>query len=131
MLYCCNKYFSHTEKRYLLDSHNKHNQILEYGLCPKCNVLKVCLTYTDNLGVRREEKPKKRKAQAFINECLKQPYYELRDLKVRYGTKNNMFWLFQTDGTVKDFNNVTKGNCKTDLFIDTFDAPDSLGAFHY
>lgn len=117
MLYCCGRYYSNTEKRYLLDTHSKHNQILEFGICPRCNVLKACLTYTDNLGRRQEIKPKKRKAQQFINECLSQPYYELKDLKVKHGTKNNMFWLFQTDGTIKDFNNETKGKCQTEITI--------------
>lgn len=125
MLYCCNKYFSNTEKRYLLDTAKKHNQILEYGLCPRCNILKACLTYTNNLGERREDKPKKRKAKQFIEACLSQPYYELKDLKIKFGTKNNMFWLFQTDGTIKDFNNQTKGSCNTEINIiqNTSDAP--------
>ena len=130
MLYCCNKYFSNTEKRYLLDTHNKHNQILEYGICPRCNILKANLTYTDNLGTRKESKPKKRKAQAFINECLTQPYYELKDLKEKFGTKNNMFWLFQSNGQAKDFNNVIKFNCKTKIVSITQDtAPSQAGAF--
>lgn len=115
MLYCCGKYYSNTEKRYLLDAHNKHNQILEYGLCPRCNILKAVLTYTDPLGSRKEIKPKKRKAQEFITECLTQPYYELKDLKEKFGTKNNMFWIFQTNGKAKDFNNEIKFDCRTEI----------------
>lgn len=130
MLYCCGKYHSNTEKRYLLDTHNKHNQILEFGICPRCNVLKACLTYTDNLGRRIEDKPKKRKAQQFINECLSQPYYELKDLKEKYGTKNNVYWLFQSNGTIKDFNGTIKGSCKTDINIrDITDNAPVTGAF--
>ena len=122
MLYCCGKYYHQTEKKYLLDTHNKHNQILEYGVCPRCGILKACLTYTNNLGERKEEKPKKRKAQEFVTSCLSQPYYEIKDLKIKYGSKNNMFWLFQTNGTIKDFNNTVKGNCKTELLDTTIEA---------
>lgn len=123
MLYCCNKYYSNTEKKYLLDTATQHNQILEYGICPKCNILKAVLTFTDNLGRRKEIKPKKRKAKDFINQCLNQPYYELKDLKEKYGTKNNMFWIFQANGQIRDFNNTLKGYCKTELtyiYQDTF-----------
>lgn len=117
MLYCCGKYYSNTEKRYLLDTATRHNQILEFGICPRCNILKACLTYTDKLGRRLEDKPKKRKAKEFIDKCLNQPYYELKALKIENGTKNKMFWLYQTDGTIKDFNNTVKGSCKTNLMI--------------
>lgn len=132
MLYCCGKYYSNTEKRYLLDTHNKQNQILEFGICPRCNVLKASLTYFDILGNKKEIKPKKRKSQAFINECLSQPYFELKDLKEKFGSKNNMFWLFQTNGTIKDFNNTVKGNCNSELTTIKQDisAPELSGVFH-
>ena len=123
MLYCCGKYYLNTEKKYLLDTATKHNQVLEYGICPRCSILKAVLTFTDLEGKRKEIKPKKRKAKDFINECLTQPYYELKDLKEKFGTKNNMFWLFQTNGTIKDFNNTTKGNCKTELTVINADIP--------
>lgn len=117
MLYCCSKYYSNTEKRYLLDSDTKHNQVLEWGICPRCNVLKACLTYTDNLGIRKEEKPRKRKAQKFIDECLSQPYYELKDIKLKHGTKNNVFWRYSHQGIKKDFNNVSYGKIETKVNI--------------
>lgn len=131
MLYCCNRYYSDTEKRYLLDTATKHNQILEYGICPRCNILKACLYYTDLDGKRKEIKPKKRKAKEFINECLNQPYYELKDLKEKFGTKNNMFWRFSHQGTIKDFNNVTYGKFSSNLIILETDtnAPEKVGAF--
>jgi len=129
MLFCCHKYFHQTEKRYLLDTFKHNNRILEFGICPNCGTLKALLTYKDSTGKTKEHKPKKKRAKEFINDCLNQPYYELKDLKIKFGTKNNMFWLFQTDGTIKDFNNQTKGNCNTKITLiqNTSDAP-KMGA---
>lgn len=92
--------------------------------------------YTDILGNRKETKPKKKDTKKFINDCLNQPYYELKDLKTQHGTKNNMFWLYQTNGLIKDFNNETKGKCDTNIvyLTDTFpitkDTAPLEGAFH-
>lgn len=119
MLFCCHRYFSNTEKKYLQDTQNHHNRILETGTCPICNTLKACLTYIDKSGRKKETKPKKNKTKDFINECLSKPYYELKDIKEKYGTKNNMFWLYQTNGTIKDFNNTVKGSCKTEILTTT------------
>ena len=130
MLFCCHKYFSETEKRYLLDNEKHHNRVLEFGTCPICNTLKAILTYKDAQGKLKEHKPKKKKAKQFINDCLTQPYFEIKDLKERFGSKNNMFWLFQTNGTIKDFNNTVKGNCKSDItFITIQDTASIMGAF--
>ena len=80
-------------------------------------VLAIGLFVLTGCGNKKETKPKKRKTKQFINECLIQPYYDIKNLKVKYGTKNNMFWLFQTNGTIKDFNNEKKGVCRTPLVL--------------
>ncbi len=98
----------------MLDTNLHHNRILEYGYCPICNTLKACLTQTDLLGKRKEVKPKKRQTQKFLEDCLKQKYFEyLRPIK--HGSRQNMFWFYQINGLIKDFNDEKKGKCYSDI----------------
>lgn len=115
MLFCCHRYFKETEKRYLEDTLTRTHQLLEIGTCPKCNTKKVWYQYELN-GAKKEVLAKGKKAEKLLQELQHQPYYELHDLKIGNGTKNKMFWLYQTNGTIKDFNNQVKGSCKTELF---------------
>lgn len=115
MLFCCHKYFYKTEIRALKDTLTRTNQLLEIGFCPKCNTKRVEYNYYLNGKRQRPLKLKGKKADKLLDELRNQPYLEIKDLKERQGTKNNMFWLYQTNGLIKDFNNVTKGSCKTDL----------------
>ena len=114
MLYCCSKFFS-TKKKYLLDTFEHHNRVLEYGFCPVCKVLEAKLTQIDKKGVKNELKPKKRQAKQFVENYLKEPYYEQVYMDIKTGSKQNMFWLYNAGGTIKDFNDEIKGKCITDI----------------
>ena len=131
MIYCCGKYFKNTDKKELISVGNRPKRILEFGTCPHCDSLIAELTET----IKFRSKPFKtrkrnKKAKDLINKCLSDNYNDI-EKDVKYGTKNNMYWNYQLNGIIKDFNGEKRGECKTDLFIDTFDAPNSPGAFHY
>lgn len=102
------------------DTLTRTHQLLEIGICPKCNTKKVWYTYELN-GKKRDVTVKGKKAEKLLRELQNQPYYELSDMRMGNGTKNKMFWLFQTNGTIKDFNGTTKGSCKTDIKTSNID----------
>lgn len=113
MLYCCGIYFNENiTKRYLVDTYNYSNRILEYGVCPKCGTKKAVLTQTNIYGKRIEIKPKKRKVNSFIENCLS----EKEEKKIiKNGSKQNIYWTYQRNGKIYDFNEILKGECKTEL----------------
>lgn len=117
MIYCCGKYFKNTEKKELLSVGNRQKRILEYGTCPHCDSLIAELI--EKIKFRPEPlKTRKRnkKAKDFINKCLCDDYSDV-EKEVKHGSKNNMFWNYQINGIIKDFNDTTVGNCKTELKI--------------
>ena len=118
MLFCCHRYFGETNKRYLTDTVSKINQFLEYGECPICKSKRIWYKYTNILASKEKEITLKgKKAESLLKDLLRQPYFDIKELKEKHGTKNNMFWLYQSNGQIKDFNNTLKGNCQTDIKV--------------
>ena len=136
MLFCCHRYFGETEKRYLDDTIAKTHQVLEFGECPICKTKRIWYKYTNVLAKKtREITLKGKKADSLLKELLSQPYYELKDLKTKNGTKNNMFWRYSHQGTKKDFNNTIYEKLNSQLFIytdtrDIYSTP-AEGVFSY
>lgn len=95
MLYCCGKYFnSDGEIKYF-------GKNVEYGFCPICNRLRV---FYINKYIP------KRKAAEFLENC-----FNLIPLHApKNGSKQNMYWLYNQNGTIKDFNGQTVGKAITD-----------------
>lgn len=115
MLFCCHRYFDNTEKRALKNTLTRTDQLLEIGTCPICKTKRVHYDYVLNGRKQKPIEKKGKKADKLIKELSNQEYLEIIDLKVAYGTKTNMQWLFQTNGIIKDFNNTTKGSCRTEI----------------
>lgn len=111
LLYCCNGYFSAERKLRLYDNTTHKDRVLEIGQCPKCGAIKV-LVSQKRIGDNKysERKPKNSKTIAkFIRKYEKEAYYEIPNLKPKYGTKGNMSWRYADASKslwVKDFNNV-------------------------
>lgn len=117
MIFCCGKYFKNTDKKELISVGNRQKRVLEFGVCPHCDSLIAELV--ENIKFRPEPlKTRKRnkKAKEFINKCLCEKYNDI-EKDIKYGSKTNMFWNYQFNGIIKDFNNVVRGSCKTDLKI--------------
>lgn len=90
--------------------------MLEIGVCPICHTKKVWYKYVID-GKQKEQTVKGKKAEKLLQELQNQPYYELLNLKLKQGTKNNMFWKFSHQGIKKDFNNVSYGKIETKVNI--------------
>ena len=134
MLFCCHRYFTETEKRYLEDTISRTHQVLEIGVCPICNTKRVYYEYNLNGKKQKPLDKKGKKAEKLLLELKNQPYYELKDLKQKHGTKNNMFWRYSYQGLIKDFNNVTYGKFTSNIqLINTDDiysqTPQLAGVF--
>lgn len=111
MLYCCNGYFSAERNLRLYDSAKHKNRALEVGQCPKCGALRVQVKqYRIEDNKYSELKPKKPKeVKRFIEKYEKEAYYEIPDLKIKYGSGANMGWRYadaSKSSWAKDFNNV-------------------------
>lgn len=111
MLYCCGCYFKEERQLRLYDNVGYKNRVLYFGKCPKCGVIKTYVKqYRITDGKYSERKPKNSKDVArFIRKYEKEAYYEIPDLKVKYGTTGNMGWRYVDASKsywVKDFNNV-------------------------
>lgn len=111
LLYCCSTYFTAERTLRLYDNAKHKNRVLEVARCPKCGAIKVQVKQRRiEDGKYCELKPKKQKeVKRFIEKYEKEAYYEIPDLKIKYGTVANMGWRFSDalkSGWVKDFNNV-------------------------
>lgn len=111
MLYCCNGYFSAERNLKLYDNATHKNRVLEIAQCPKCGALRVQVKqYRIEDNKYSERRPKNSKeVKKFIRRYEKEAYYEIPDLKVKYGTGANMSWRYadaSKSSWVKDFNNV-------------------------
>ena len=125
MLFCCHRYFADTEKRYLTDTLTKRHQYLEIGICPICKTKRVWYRYTID-GKQKEQTLKGKKAEKLLQELQHQPYLECKQLKTKFGTKNNMFWRFSHQGIKKDFNNTSYGKIDTNIVILNTNTMDSI-----
>ncbi len=122
MLYCCSAYFCADRKLKLYDNTTHKQRVLELGQCPKCKALKVQVTQRRiEDGKYSEKKPKNAKeVKRFINRYEKEAYYEIPDLKVKYGTTGNMGWRYADASKslwVKDFNNVRQFKLNKDCQV--------------
>ena len=115
MLFCCHRYFKETEKRYLEDTLTRTHQYLEIGICPICKTKRVSYDFDLNGKKQRTQTPKGKKAEKLLRELQNLKYLEVKDNKIKNGTKNKMYWNYQFKGIIKDFNGITKGSCKTEL----------------
>jgi hypothetical protein len=108
LLYCCGCYFQGETKLNLYDNTTHKERILEFGRCPKCGALKA---YIKQVRIKDgkfcEKKPKNTKdVKKFIDKYKQEPYYVLPKLNVKYGTKQNMGWIYGENKEIHKGNNV-------------------------
>lgn len=111
MFYCCGCYIRADRELHLYDNVTHKDRVLEIATCPKCGTIKVHVIQTRiEDGKVSERKPKNTKEVGrFIKKYEKEAYWEIPDLQVKYGSKNNMCWYYSDvakSSWVKDFNGV-------------------------
>lgn len=118
-LKCCNKDLLLTQVRYFRGDNDYPVRYLEWGVCPKCGTNKAILHRENNNGEYKPLKPNKSKnALSFVKDLLqKEQFYEFILLRVKHGTKSNMYYKYNDNGSIKDFNGEKVGSCKTPLFL--------------
>ena len=77
-------------------------------MCPVCGSPKL-RDYKLVDGIQQIKDYKDKKA------VLKYAYWKQKAANKKHGSKQNMFWLYQINGVIRDFNDEKKGICKTDL----------------
>lgn len=107
MIICCNESIN-TSFSYLVENNNNRYRRIEYGVCPVCgrNILKD-YKLTDTIQTVKHYTGKRALA--------KYAYWEHKLRSKKRGNKNNMFWLYQYNGIIKDFNDVKKGFYSSEL----------------
>ena len=93
---------------YLVENNSRVYHRIEYGICPECGV-PILRDYKIFDDIQRVKDFKGQKAVA------KYAYWKQRAADKKQGSKQNMFWLYQINGVIRDFNNEKKGICKTKL----------------
>lgn len=118
-LKCCNKEILLTQVRYFLGDNEYPVRYLEWGVCPICNADRAILHREDYSGKYKPLKPNKVKnTLKFVKDLLeKEQFLDFILLKVKHGTRANMNYKFNDNGTIKDFNGTKRGDCKTPLVI--------------
>lgn len=103
MIICCNEFINITFS-YLVENTGSQYRRIEYGVCPACgqHILKDCRLTNDIQTIKK---------YTGIQARAKYIYWQHKANSKKHGNKNNMFWLYQHNGTVKDFNEVKKGKC--------------------
>lgn len=116
-LECCNKEIVSTQVRYFRGDNDFPVRYLEWGVCPKCGANRAILHRENLNGDYKPLKPNKSKnAIAFVKDLLqKEQFYEFLLLRVKNGTKSNMYWKHNLNGIIKDFNGEKRGECKSPL----------------
>ena len=118
-LKCCNKEILLTQVRYFLGDKDYPKRYLEWGICPICKADRAILHREDNKGEYKPLKPNKVKnSLKFVKDLLeKEQFLDFVLLKVKNGTKSNMYYKYNDNGIIKDFNGEKKGECKTTLYV--------------
>lgn len=115
-IFCCGVYWSSGDERIedfrtldLLETPLFSKRKIEIVTCPKCNHLRAELTqYNKQQKQWKNFKPKKKHTAEFIKAYESQPYIENLKNHIQNGTRENMNWLYQENGNIKDFNNTIR-----------------------
>lgn len=107
MILCCNRQ-ANPIFSYLVENNSRVYHRIEYGICPECGV-PILRDYKIFDDIQRVKDFKGQKA------VTKYAYWKQRAADKKQGSKQNMFWLYQINGVIRDFNDEKKGICKTQL----------------
>lgn len=111
MLKCCSKEIRVLEEDfYILDNNAYSSRHVEAGYCtnPKCGVFKAQLTqYNNNIQRWDTINPKKKEAREKLAEWKEERYIPKLDYP-KQGTRENMNWLYQENGNIRDFNGTLR-----------------------
>lgn len=119
-LKCCNRLCQLIETVPLYDTETRKHRALVVGRCknPKCGCIKAEFMYWDTVKGKFIYQPiPKNEVAKTIEQYKKAPYLNNYPSKIKYGSKDNMNWKYQKDGSIYDFNNVMVGKAKTELKI--------------
>lgn len=107
MIFCCNRQLNTVFSHIVINNSEEYRRI-EYAICQDCGK-PVLRDYKLTDGLQRVRDYKGIKALA------KYAYWKKKAADTKQGSKQNMFWLYQINGVIRDFNDEKRGICKTDL----------------
>ena len=106
---CCRKSMFEIESILLYDLTEKTHRVLSVYQCrnPKCKNKKATITYFDKIkGKFIKENIPQKNLEKTIQAYKKSPYLSDINKTFKQGSKSNMFWKYQRDGNIYDFNEI-------------------------
>ena len=119
-LKCCNKYCQILETIPLRGSEGVANKVLTVGRCrnPKCGCLKAQIIYFDCIkGQFVYENIRSKDVIEVVQKYKNEPYLTDIPKSLKFGSRANMSWKFQKNGSIFDFNNTFIDKLKSELII--------------